>query len=306
MRIVSDNLEEIDNIKTSIALGTFDGIHLGHRNVIKLAREYSANRLVLVYAFENIPAAFFGSNEKAILSAKEKLLILSSLDIDFLTMVRFDENILNMSPFSFLDYLHYELDGEVISCGYNYSFGKNASGNPDTIREYCREHNMVAAVSEPVLYKNSPISSTRIRTALLNGDIESANAMLSYDYFVMGRISEGKHLGRSIGFPTANISFDSEKLVPKRGVYATRVTIGNVEYPAMTNIGVRPTVENTSVANAETHIIGYEGDLYGDDVCVSFSKFIRDEIKFTDVQALKKQLEIDRETALQTYFSVID
>ena len=305
MRIVSDNLIEIDGINTSIALGTFDGLHVGHRRIIKLAREYSAGIPVMVYAFENIPAAFFGGCEKAILSHDEKLAVMNTLDIDFLTMVKFDEHIVNMHPTDFLDYLYHELDAEVITCGYNYTFGKNAEGNPELIRDFCNKNNIVSAISEPIMYENEPVSSTRIRKALLSGDMESANAMLSYEYLIKGRVSEGKHLGHKIGFPTANLKFPEEKLVPKNGVYATRTIIDGIEYPSMTNIGVRPTVENTSVANAETYIIDYSGDIYENDITVHFIKFMRDERKFSDMDALKNQLIYDREIALQTYFSVI-
>ena len=306
MRIVSDNLEEIDDIKVSVALGTFDGLHIGHREIINLAKKYSANIPVMVYAFENIPASYFGSKEKAILSYQEKLMVMSTLDIDFLTMIKFDEKIVNMPPRDFLDYLNYEIDAEVISCGFNYTFGKNAEGDSEFLRTYCKDHGLICSIAPPVLYEGEYVSSTGIRKALSNGDIKAANAMLSYEYFILGTVVEGKRLGNSIGFPTANIKFPDEKLVPKFGVYATRTVIDGKEFPSITNIGVRPTVENTHIANAETFIIGFDSDIYNKEIKVCFINYMRPEKKFSSVEELKNQLLFDREIALQTYFSMLE
>ncbi len=305
MRIVKDDLKEIENVKTSVALGTFDGMHKGHESIIELAKSCAGSRPVLVYTFENIPASYFGKADKAILSNDEKLEMFAKLDIDYLVMVKFDSSIGDMPPRKFLDYVRLELDAEVICCGFNYTFGKNAEGNPELLMKYAHETGITAAVAEPVLLDGNPVSSTRIRAALREGDITTANAMLGKKYYLNGNVVEGKHLGGRLGYPTANLMFPPEKLVPRHGVYATATRIGEAVYPSVTNIGVRPTVESTGEANAETFIIGHDEKLYGREITVDFLDFLRPEIKFGSTEELAAQIDRDRESALQKYFSVL-
>ena len=305
MHVITDDFNTIYNFNSAVALGTFDGIHLGHREIIRLAKEYSNSRPVIVYAFENIPAVYFGSSDKAILTNDEKIDVLSNLNIDYLVNVKFDEKIVDMAPTVFLDHLKNNFGATVISCGFNYTFGKNAKGNPYLLSSYCNANSIKAAVAQPVLYDSEPVSSSRIRKLLQNGNIELVNDMLSYNYFIKGNVIKGKRLGNTIGYPTANITFSSDKLVPKKGVYSTVTKINGVSYPSMTNIGVRPTVENTGISNAETYIIGFDNNIYGENIRVEFLKYMREEVCFSSISDLKKQLNYDREIALQTYFSMI-
>lgn len=299
MQQLTTDLTEYTCKECAVALGTFDGLHIGHQRIIDNARSFGLP--VTAYSFANIPAAFFGRDIRAILSREEKTAAFAEYGVDHLMMVPFDEVIMNMPARDFLDFLYYKLNARVISCGFNYSFGKKAEGNPAFLQAYAEEKGIRAIISPPIMMGEEPVSSTLIRTALKDGNIRKANEMLGKRYFIMGTVQHGKRLGNKIGFPTVNLPFPEEKLCPKAGVYAACVTVEGREYPAMTNIGVRPTVESTNIPNAETYIIGFDGDLYGKQLRVELIDFIRPEVKFASVDELKNQLKKDEKTALQTY-----
>jgi len=303
MHQLTNDLNNYNCKAAAVALGTFDGLHIGHQHIIDNAKGHDMP--VVVYAFANIPAAYFGKDIKAILSYDEKITSFRDYGIDYLQLVPFDENIMNMSARDYLDYLYYKLSARVISCGYNYTFGRKAEGDSEFLKSYAAEKGIHAIISPPIAFNSQPVSSTRIRACLTEGNISSANEMLGKRYYISGTVQHGKRLGNKIGFPTVNIRIPSEKLCPKNGVYATCLEIDGKMYAAMTNIGVRPTVENTTVPNAETYIIGYDGDLYGKNLKIEFLSFLRPEIKFSSVNDLVIQLKKDEKTALQTYLQLI-
>ncbi len=299
MQLLTYELNNFHETATAVALGTFDGLHIGHRQILDNAK--SSGLPVVAYSFANIPAAYFGKPIKALLSHEEKIEAFREYGVDHLMLVPFDEMIMNMSARDFLDFLYYKLNARVISCGFNYSFGKKAEGNPDVLRAYCAEKGIKAVIAEPVMIGDDAVSSTYIRSSLLEADLKRANEMLGRYFSVSGTVTRGKRLGNTIGFPTANIPFSENKITPKFGVYATRAIIDGAGYPAMTNVGVRPTVEMTDQPNSETYIIGYDGDLYGKQLKVEFLDYIREEIRFSGVEELKNQLKKDEKTALQMY-----
>lgn len=287
----------------AVALGTFDGLHIGHQRILENAKQHGLP--LVAYSFANIPAAYFGKDVKAIFSREEKIAVFEDYAPDYLLLAPFDETIMNMPARDYLDFLYYKLNARVISCGFNYTFGRKADGTADVLRAYAKEKGIVAEISPAITLEDMPVSSTRIRSALLEGEIALANAMLGKHYFIMGTVRHGKHLGNKIGFPTVNIPLAPEKLCPKTGVYAACVTLRGKTYPAMTNIGVRPTVEHTDIPNAETYIIGFDGDLYGKELRIELLAFLRAEVKFPSVEKLKEQLKKDEKTALQTYLQLL-
>ena len=303
MQIISGDQALPTGVTTSIALGTFDGMHIGHQHILHTAK--AQGKALAAFSFENIPAAHFNPAVKAIFTREEKIQAFSREGVQYLILRKFDRHIMDMPARDFLDYLQHSLHAEVIVCGFNFSFGRNAEGKPALLQQYARTHGIRAIVCEPVNMQNMAVSSTQIREAIAAGDIPTVNALLGRAYALQGIVHSGKHLGHQIGFPTANISIPMEKLSPKRGVYATIAVIDNRRYPAMTNIGVRPTVENSTVQNAETHIIGFEGDLYGRELTILFCSYLREEKRFAGVDSLVSQLCKDKEIALQKCFPVL-
>jgi riboflavin kinase/FMN adenylyltransferase len=190
-----------------------------------------------------------------------------------------------------------KLGATALSCGFNYRFGANAKGNPENLRELCEKQGIELFVSDAVLFEGEPVSSTRIRSLIKQGDIESANAMLgrefSYDFLVV----HGDARGRTIDSPTINQFFTEDFIVPQYGVYASYSIIDGKKYPSVTNVGVRPTIEGTSKERSETNIIGFEGDLYDKPISVQLLKKIREEMKFSGLDELRAQIARDREVS---------
>ena len=299
MQLLTYELDNFHEEATAVALGTFDGLHIGHKQIMDNAK--MSGLPVVAYSFANIPAAYFGKPIKALLSRGEKIDAFREYGVDYLMLVPFDETIMNMPARDFLDFLYYKLNASVISCGFNYTFGRKTEGNPKVLQEYCAEKGIEAMIADPVVIGDEAVSSTRIRHALLDADVKLAAKMLGRYFSLSGIVSRGKRLGNTIGFPTANVPFTENKITPKFGVYASRAIIDGVGYPGMTNVGVRPTVEQTDLPNSETYIIGYDGDLYGKQLIIEFLDYIREEKCFSGVEELQNQLKKDEKTALQMY-----
>ena len=305
MKVLDNHqLKILKSTGSAVALGTFDGMHLGHKRIINSAKENANGVPVVCYTFENIPASIFDDRKKPIFTLEEKLEALEKQGVDYVYMPKFTREFAASTREEFLDFLRDELNAKVLSAGFNYTFGYGARGDAAFMKEYAKKHGMRAIVCDKVTFEGKAVSSSRIREALLNRDMKSAHAMLGEPFALSGKVVYGKRLGGKIGFPTANFEYP-DKIEICRGVYVTRVCIDNVYYPSITNIGVRPTVENTDRMNVETHIIGFEGDLYGKTVKVEFFSFLREECKFSGVEQLVFQLEKDKKIALQYDFSVI-
>ena len=306
MKVLNESeLEILNSTGASVALGTFDGLHIGHRTIIDMAKRHANGMPVVCCTFENIPASLFIKDRLPVFTPKEKLDALLKMGVDYVFMPRFTSEFAEHSSIQFLDFLRDNMHAKVLCAGFNYTFGYKASGNSQAIIDYANKNGIQAYISKPVSYEGQPVSSTRIRNALFYGDIKNANAMLSSPFTLSGTVICGKKLGRTIGFPTVNFYYPENKTPLKRGVYVTRVNIAGVYYPAITNIGVRPTVENTKNVNVETNIIGFSGDLYGKEVAVEFFSYIREEKRFSGIEELSERLEKDKKIALQYDFTVL-
>lgn len=300
-------LSQLDILKktgASVALGTFDGVHMGHRRILSLAKENANGMPVLCYTFENIPASIFSDSKQPIYTMQEKLAALADCGVDYVYMPRFTREFSQQSSGEFLDFLRDRLHAHALAFGFNYSFGFGAQGDAQVMCEYAKKNGIVTSVGEGVSFEGETVSSSRIRALLSEGDISRANIMLTSPFTLTGEVVHGKHLGHRIGFPTINFVYPN-KIEVKRGVYISRVELHGVKYPAITNIGVRPTVENTDNVNVETHIIGCEEELYGSTVSVELHAFRREERRFEGVEALVRQLEKDKKIALQYDFSML-
>lgn len=279
--------------KTSVALGSFDGLHKGHMSVIACALSQKERGLVPC-------VLLFDSHPLQTLTGKAPVKILQ----DFLRNKIIEKNGLNIDVISFKEIMNYscreffeeilikKLNAGAVCCGENYRFGKNNEGGCETLKALCDEYKIELIISKTVDYQGSAISSTRIRHAIESGDISSANAMLGREFGYKLKVVSGDKRGRLIGAPTINQHFDENFVIPKIGVYASVATVDGVEYPSVTNIGLRPSFANADL-RSETCLLGFSGDLYGQDIEVKLLKYLRPETKFDSMEALGAQIKLD-------------
>lgn len=273
--------------KYAVALGMFDGVHIGHKAVLNGAVE-SPYRSVAV-TFSSIPFKSGGS----ISTAGEKEQKLLNFGIDEVLFLEFAE-ICGLSPEEFLSFLSNKYDIGKICCGFNYRFGKKAAGDTAFLSAWCKERNIEFFECPEVVFGGKTVSSTRIKELLLNGDIETANLLLEDEFAFSAEVQKGDARGRTWGFPTLNQRWPENVAPVKRGVYQTVVTIGGKDYNAVTNIGVRPTYETEYIA-AESFVLDYNGFCYGQTVKTRLIKFLREEKKFSNKEDLIAAIKNDAE-----------
>ena len=291
-----------NSVKTeyAVALGFFDGLHRAHRAVLEgaltIAREQGLKPAVLL--FDQHPRTVItGDAVPALLQKKRRNEMLEGMGLT-LFFVSF-KDIKDMSPREFFEeILIKKFRAGALSCGYNYNFGKRAQGNTEALRELCEERGLSLRVCPEFTLGGSTVSSTEIRKALENGEIEAANEMLGFSFGFKAEVFTGDQRGRLLGAPTINQYIPEELIVPKFGVYASRVYFDGREYTGVTNIGARPTFGKGSV-RSETYIVGFSGDLYGREVEIELKSFIRGEKKFPDADTLKAQIEEDVKAAMR-------
>lgn len=282
---------------TVVALGTFDGMHVAHRKIVEMAVRMAGIRgyASLVYTFRNLPAGYFGGEKRFLFSEREKTDYLKGMGIDYLSMNTFGKEIAETEPEDFLRMLRDSFRAKAVICGYNFRFGRNGRGDADTIRRFADDNGMEVFVLGQTMAGDMTVSSTNIRELILQGDLEGAEELLGHHYYFTGSVLEGRRIGRTIGFPTINLSYDEGKLLPPSGVYASEVLLGGEHLIGVTNIGNRPTVGNGSDITIETNIIDYDDDLYGREVTLVLRKFIRKEKDFGSLEELKEEIGRNRE-----------
>jgi len=289
-----------------ITIGTFDGVHIGHRQIIKLILDEKRliNGETVIITFDPHPRQLLGGTTTAVqllntLEEKEKLL--REAGIDHLVVVPFTPAFATLSAEQYIrEFLAETFHPHTIIIGYDHRFGKDRLGDFRLLEAMATECSYTVKEIPALVLEKTTISSTRIRNALLKGDIKTANEYLGYSYSFSGIVIKGNQLGRNIGFPTANIECDeSVKLSPANGVYAVEIMIDleTTSYKGMMNIGVRPTVAGTRRVQ-EVHLFNFDKDIYGATITVKFRERMRDEVKFSGLEALKRQLEADRLQAL--------
>lgn len=286
----------MESTRTAVALGLFDGVHLGHRAVINAALAQKKNGLSsLVFTFEpDCVLRKAGGTQGYIYTKTEKEIILcEQIGVDEIVSPPF-ERICCLSGEEFADeILCRQLRAAHVCCGNDFRFGKNAACGAKELMDFGKRFGFEVEVISPVEYGGSIVSSSRVRELLLKGDITLANELLGFNYFINAEVLNGNHIGRTINFPTINQEFSDGQLIPKFGVYSTLTNVGGKVMPSVTNVGVKPTIEGVRRPLAETHIIGYNGDLYGKNADVCFKSFIRPEMKFASLGELKAQINKD-------------
>lgn len=285
---------------TSVALGFFDGVHLGHQDVINTAVNASSDLCkATVLTFKDSPTFVLSGNKKTLLTTnEEKFELFEKLGVEYVFCIDFKE-VCSMTAEDFVrEVLYNTLNAKFVIAGFNYHFGRGGNATADDLISMCRRLRMDSCKRMPVEYKGEAISSTRIRECILNGKIEDANAMLSYNFSITSKVTSGNHIGTTLSTPTINQPLQSGIVVPKFGVYASKVTIGDKVYLGATNIGTHPTVGKCTPL-CETHLLNFEsGDLYGKTVQTELLHFIRPEKKFESLNELKKQIQKDKNDIL--------
>ena len=274
-------------MKNAIALGTFDGIHIAHKEVLNLPEDFKK----IAVTFEKPPKMFLSGNYELIMSFDEKCQSLKLLGFDEIVALNF-LTIKDTEPEDFLSFLYKNYNPAVISCGFNYRFGKDGKGDVDLLKKFCQEKDIALNVCKQVTVQEQVISSSFVRDLLKSGEIEKANSFLLKPFSFSAEVIEGDKRGRTIGFPTINQKYPKDLVKIKFGVYKTKVLVDGKEYDAVTNIGLRPTFESNYVIS-ETYIKDFSGDLYGKTVKVIPYKFLREEKKFSNLRDLKNQIEKD-------------
>ena len=288
-----------------LTVGTFDGVHLGHRKILNtlISEAEKRNGESVVLTLYPHPRKILDPNYKDLFllnTLDEKAKLLEDAGIKHFIIYPFTKNFASLSSCDFIENILYnKLNVKMLVVGYDHRFGKDRQGNIDILRNCAEPFKIDVHKVNAFMLNNETVSSTKIRNAVLAGNIEKANTCLGYDYFLSGDVVSGNKIGRTIGFPTANIDVHSEKLIPKSGVYAVKIIIAEKAFSGMLNIGSRPTVDTSNKKTIEAHIFDFQENLYGKKIKIVFKKYIREERKFENKEALRQQLFQDKEFAKQ-------
>ena len=292
--------------KTIITIGTFDGVHIGHKKILqKVVAEAKKNNLTsAVLTFFPHPRFILNQNSdlKLLNTIEEKKALLNSTELDALLIHPFDQEFANLSAEEFVKkILVDQLKISKIIIGYDHRFGKNRAADINDLIQFGTKYNFEVEQISAQELNEIAISSTKIRTALNEGNINLANNYLGYLYSFSGKVIKGKQIGRTIGFPTANIEIQEPlKLLPKNGVYIVKCLINNQVVNGIMNIGNRPTVNGTS-QSIEVHLLNFDKDIYGLEITVKMIDFIRNEQKFENLDQLKSQIQNDKIQAIKFF-----
>ncbi|BAL80587.1 bifunctional riboflavin kinase/FAD synthetase [Caldisericum exile] len=283
--------------KTAIAIGMFDGVHLGHKALISqlLGKSDEKNLCPVIYTFSNHPIK--EAKRKLLTTLNEKLYIFEKLDVENIYIANLEEDLMTMSPEEFVKKeLVKTLNCKLVIVGENFRFGHKKEGNVNTLKELGKIFNFEVIIVNKVLKDGVAVSSSLIHDLILGGEIEEGNSLLGHPYFVQGIVERGKGLGRHLGFPTANLAYENgNKLLPKNGVYITIGNYNGILLKGVTNVGFNPTFEDKKNVKIESHFLDVENDFYGKFLRLYFIKRLRDEIKYEKVQDLRNQVMADIE-----------
>lgn len=300
--IVVKDIKELKDLiqqhKVNITVGNFDGVHLGHRDFLGSIKKSSlgSDAKFIVITFIPHPAqALKGQSGFLINSYEERRELLEKEGVDFLLEVDFTRDFSSLSPEQFVEnFICAFLNIECVYLGYDFSFGANRAGDHYKSQKIFAEKKIPLKLQHEFKLKGTTVSSSEVRQALQKGDVERAAELLGRQYYVSGRVIKGQGRGKQIGFPTANMDYNREVMLPSKGVYLTKTQIHDMVYFSVTNVGANPTFNNTeNELHVETHLLNFARDIYGDEIKVFFYKKLRDEKKFQTVNELVAQIKSD-------------
>jgi riboflavin kinase/FMN adenylyltransferase len=301
--------ENLNIVRPVVTLGIFDGVHRGHKvlldSIVKRAGEVNGESVVIT--FSPHPRMVLDKNSASLTfltTMEEKIFLLEKTGIDHLIIIEFTKTFSRISACEFVvDILAKKIGTRHLIIGYDHHFGRSGEGDFNTIKNCTGSLDFNVEQVEGLSSEDGAISSSTVRELLLKGSVEEAEYLLGYCYSISGTVIEGRRIGRTIGFPTANIKPDDEhKLIPMKGVYAVEVFVGAISYPGMLNIGSNPTVNsNEQLRSIEVHILSFHGDIYGNKISVVFRKRLRDEIRFESLEELTSQMELDKQATIRIF-----
>lgn len=297
MRIIENTTEFHLENKSAVALGKFDGIHLGHRLLLERVLEQKQRGLqTVVFTFDTSAAFFFGGETRELSTREEKRAAFSRLGIDVLIEFPLNRETAATEPADFVSrYLVGQMRTAYLCAGPDISFGKGGAGDYALLEKYAGTYGYQVELIEKVRVDGEEVSSTRVRQAVRAGEMEKVTEMLGASYRVSGKVVHGRQLGRKLGMPTANLLPDERKLLPPNGVYYSRAEIGEKTYRGISNVGYKPTVSEEQVMGVETYLYDFAGEVYDRDMTVELLAFRRAERAFASVEALRRQIEADVE-----------
>ena len=287
----------IDGMGTAVMVGKFDGIHRGHNLLTKKLVGYAKKHGLCSVAvtFDISPRIKInGDAGKNIITSAERVMLLEREGVDTLLELEFTDELMSMEPEAFIKLLCDRLNMSHIICGTDFTYGYMGRGDTKLLKTLSAEYGFSVDVVEKIKSDSRDISSSYVREELVKGHIEEANSLLGYNYFVYGEVVHGNHIGTGMEMPTINIIPTSDKLLPPNGVYVSRVVLPEASLFGVTNLGLKPTIdEDVKKLSLETHILDYSGDLYGENVMIEFLKYLRPERKFADLFELSGQIKKD-------------
>lgn len=282
---------------TAVTLGKFDGVHAGHQKLISIVKQKAKenNLLAAAFTFDRIPLSICPQKQQHFITTNsERRKLMESLGLDVEIEYPFTEELMNTEPEEFIQKIIIDkLNAKVVVVGTDYHFGKNRAGDAKLLQNKGPEYGFKTIIVEKEKYQDREISSTYIREELCEGHMETANVLLARPFDVHGIVCPGNQLGRQMNMPTMNIYPPKSKLLPPNGVYASVTLLDDKTYYGVTNIGTKPTVSDSMQVAVETNVFGYDGDAYGKQIEVRLMYFIRPEMKFDSVEALRSQMEKD-------------
>lgn len=297
MEIITGTADFFLQDETAVAIGKFDGVHLGHRLLLNEILSQKANgKKACIFTFDTTPARFFGkTDEKELTTKEEKRQLLELLGVDVLIEYPFNEETACTPPEVFIkEILRHRMRAGLIAAGTDISFGKDGAGDAALLRRYAQECGYEVRIIEKLMLAGREISSTYIKEIIEQGDMQLAERLLGGPYMIKGKVCRGNRLGHTLGMPTMNLIPPSDKLLPPNGVYYSAVLLNAVSYKGISNIGYRPTIEEEEKSRGvETYLYDYHAEAYGEEIEVLLYDFKRPEIKFENLEALKGQLEED-------------
>lgn len=304
MEIIENTTEFHLEKPSAVALGKFDGVHLGHRRLLgQVLAQKERGLQAVVFTFDTSAASFFGGDEKELSTREEKRAIFSGMGIDVLIEFPLNRDTAATQPLDFLSrYLAKQMRTAYLCAGPDVSFGKGGAGDYALLARYAEHFGYQVELIEKVRVKGEEVSSTRVREAVRAGNMQDVTLMLGAPYSVSGRVVHGRALGRTLGMPTANLLPDAGKLLPPNGVYYSRAFLNDRSYRGITNVGCKPTVSEEQVVGVETYLYDFEGEIYDRDMTVELLTFRRPERAFESVEALRRQIGEDVESGRNAFF----
>ncbi len=301
MIILEGGQEKENDLKTYIVLGNFDGLHKGHMGLInRVVDEALLNSCrSLVYTFKNHPLSVASPDNvpKLLMDNEQKIHLLKTAGVDVVAMIDFTMEYMKTSPEDFVKHLISDFGAVGLVVGFNYKFGYMNEGDVEMLRSLCEKYGLDLQVIEAMSDEKGLISSTRIRELISEGKVSEADELLLEPFMLRGTVTEGRRNGKAMGFPTANMEYGSKYLIPKEGVYYTNVLIDNRLYRGITSVGKNPTLGEDNPVTVETYILDFNEDIYGKEMKLYFLEWMRDMIKYDNIDSLIDQLRKDNNYA---------